>query len=205
MPIEWWAFTKTAVDEQWPPITSITLQYCDCENPRPPNSRGAVMPRTPIRPRPSITLGGMSASRSMAAASIDDSAKARTSAHRRSASACLSGGSSGYGWTDEARYRPLKRALANPSLCGPEKSSSSAWATCFARSGSFIGELPGREGAEVDMAAASGRGEWTILAGHAPRESAVRMRQPVARALDTARPGRAISQGSRQAVSATTH
>ena len=58
MPIEWCALVKTAVEAQRAPISSSTLQYCIWEKPRPPTSFGAVMPRTPTRPRPSITWRG---------------------------------------------------------------------------------------------------------------------------------------------------
>ncbi len=80
MPMLWWALTKTAVPAQWPPMTSMIFVYACCEKPRPPHSVGAVMPSTPSRPSPATTSGGISALRSMAAASMCSSANFRTSA-----------------------------------------------------------------------------------------------------------------------------
>ena len=79
MPMLWWALTNTAVDEQWPPITSMILQLPCCEKPRPPTSLGADMPSTPRRAKPKMFSRGMSALRSIAAASSFSSQYLRTS------------------------------------------------------------------------------------------------------------------------------
>ena len=115
MPIEWWALTNTAVEAAVAADDLHDPAVARCENPRPPNSTGAVMPSTPSSARPSITDRGMSASRSMAAASICDSAKPRTAAdgvvdrrpaRRRAAR--------DRGRATSPRNSPRNRALANP-------------------------------------------------------------------------------------------
>src|SRR5207253_4488978 len=57
-----------------------------------------------------------------------------------SSSACCAAGERGYGIAQSATKRPRKSPLANPSACGPVKSSSSASLISFCRwiSASFI-------------------------------------------------------------------
>ena len=92
MPIEWCALTKTAVEAQWPPMSSMILTYICWVNARPPTSVGAVMPRTPSLPSPATTSFGMIASRSMAAASMCSSQYLRTSSSDRVGDLALLGG-----------------------------------------------------------------------------------------------------------------
>ena len=138
IPMEWCAFTKTDVDAHRRPISSRSLQLAICVRPSPPYSTGAVAPSTPTRPRPSMTLRGMSACRSISAGSRSSSRNCRSSASDLSNSVCCAAGMRGYGITQSATKCPWKRPLAKPTACGPAKSSSSACWISFCRCASSL-------------------------------------------------------------------
>src|SRR5438128_12342303 len=120
---------EPSIDE----TSSMAFMYDSCERPRPPYSRGILIPNAPRSRRPWITASGISPSRSMRSESTCSRSSRSSFSRNGCARRTSSGSCSGYGWIRSRRNRPRNRSRTK--LGAAHSCSRAASATSRASSG----------------------------------------------------------------------